>query len=356
MADSTPRRVGLLGAGTMGGVHAQGLFASDRAVLAAVAPPEVSGEVARLASAAGAATVSVDELLASDRLDAVVVATPTDTHAELACRAMEAGMDVFCEKPVSRTLAEAARMVETSERTGAKVAVGHVVRYFPAYQEARELIRAGTLGTVSTARLRRLNANPARVRAWYGEPRRSGGPVLDMAIHDIDWCLWALGPVERVFARGVDGPTGDVATVLLRHRGGALSTVETSWRDRTFTTSLEVCGTAGLYRAPEPGAVELVVELDEQAPAPARAEAAAASDDEDGASYLPGQEAEPAPEDPYRVELEAALAWFAGGPPPLATLGDGVAALQTAEAALLSMRQGRPVGLKDLPALEDLRP
>lgn len=340
MAPSTPTRVGLLGAGTMASVHARSIQASERAVLAAVAAPEVSSAVAGLAAAAGAPVVPVDELLAPGRLDAVVIATPTDTHAELACRAMETGIDVFCEKPVSRTLAGAAEMLESSERTGSKVAVGHVVRYFPAYQAARELVVSGTLGTVSTARLHRLNASPAKVRDWYGDPSRSGGAVLDMAIHDIDWCLWALGPVERVFARGVGMPFADVATVLLRHRGGALSTIETSWRDPRFSTSLEVCGTAGLYRAPEPGSRELAVELDEDAPA----------------SYLPsGQEAEPAPDDPYRLELEAALAWFDGGPPPLATLGDGVAALQAADAALRSLDAGAPIAL-DPPIGEDRRP
>lgn len=340
MAQSTRTRVGLLGAGTMGGVHASGIHASERAVLAAVAATEVSAEVAQLASAAGAPVLPVEEILAPGRLDAVVVATPTDTHAELACRAMEAGIDVFCEKPVSRTIAQAAEMVEVSKRTGSKVAVGHVVRYFPAYQTARDLIADGTLGTVSTARLHRLNASPAKVREWYGDPGRSGGAVLDMGIHDIDWCLWALGPVERVFARGVGSPIDEVATILMRHRSGAFSTIETSWRDRTFSTSLELCGTAGLYRVPEPGAAGLVVELDEDAPA----------------SYLPpGQQAEPAPDDPYRVELEAALAWFAGGPPPLATLGEGVAALQAAVAALASMQEGRPIALEDQFGLEDRR-
>lgn len=332
----------------MAGVHARTLLASDLAELRAVAAPEVSGEVARLAEAAGASLWSPDGLLGSGQLDAVVVATPTDTHAELTCRALEAGLHVFCEKPLSRNLDQAHQVRDVSERTGAKVAVGHVVRYFAPYRAARELIRTGQLGTVSTARLRRLNTSPARVRDWYGDPRRSGGAVLDMAIHDIDWCLWALGPVQRVFARGVGMPDGDVATVLLRHRNGALSSVETSWRDRSFTMSLEVCGTAGLYQAPEPGSAALVIELDEEAPA----------------SYLPpGQSApaqtgkrdqtdkrhqtEPDAADPYRVELEAALDWFAGGPPPLATLSDGLAALQATEAALISMSQGLPVEVKE---------
>lgn len=321
---SRPLRLGVLGGGTMAAVHLAGLTGSRRAKVALVASLETTPRVERLAQQLEADVVGVDELLADDTLDAVIVATPTDTHAELVCRALETGADVLCEKPLARTPAEGDRVAEAARRRDAKVAVGHVVRYFPEYEAARDEVVSGRLGTIATARLVRLNSSPAALRPWYGELARSGGCLLDMAIHDLDWCLWALGPVRRVYARR-SGATGrEVASIVCRHVAGTISTVEVSWHDDAFETAIEVCGTDGLYRAE--GSMDAGLSL---------------GGDPAELSYVP--EGGPTDDDPYVRELAAALDWFAGGPPPRAVLEDGLAALTLAAAAELSAATGEPV-------------
>lgn len=324
-------KVGLLGGGAMAQIHAASLCTSRLGQLVAVAADEVSEEVAALAKHAGATTMTVRALVEDSGIDALVIATPTDTHEELACYALKAGLDVFCEKPISRSVEEGVRIAEAAMANSGKVAVGHVVRYFPEYREAKEMIESGTLGRTAMVRLSRLNASPASVRPWYGEESRSGGALTDMGVHDIDWCLWALGPVERVFVRRAGEMGREVVSVMLRHREGTISYLDVSWRDRGFSTSLELCGTDAFYTVEGSSSAGLLVEHD----AVGRA------------SYLPKPALATLPfaDDPYRLELEASLEWFGGGKPPLAVLGDGLEALRVVEAAERSVEDGHPVEL-----------
>jgi predicted dehydrogenase len=259
-----------------------------------------------------------------------VIATPTDSHAAYACRAIEAGVSVFCEKPLARTLAEAERIRDLAERRGAKVAVGHVVRYFPEYAAARELVARGELGTPITARLARHNSSPASLSDWYAEPERSGGVLLDMAIHDVDWCLWAFGPAERVYAVRAGGMGREVASLTIRHRAGTISYIDASWRNPTFATSLEICGTRGFYRVEGSGSAGFALVEERH---------------DDAASYLPPATATPVQDDPYVLELQAAFEWFRGGEPLPATLADACEAIRVVEAAEESIGSGAPVTL-----------
>ncbi|MHB8244728.1 MAG: Gfo/Idh/MocA family protein [Acidimicrobiales bacterium] len=327
-------KVGILGGGTMAAVHAASLCTSEWGQLVGVAAKEVSPEVTALARRLDAPIMGVDELLASSRLDAVIVATPTDTHTDLACRALRTGLDVFCEKPIVRTPEEGRVIAEAAEAAGAKVAVGHVVRYFPEYSEARDLVQSGALGRPAMARLARVNGSPAALRPWYGLADRSGGVLVDMGVHDIDWCLWALGPVVRICAKRTGEAAREVASVTMRHRSGAISYIDLSWRAAGFSTSLEVAGTEALFQADGSSSAGVVVDLDDGG---AR---------ETDVSYLSSlTTGHPPLDDPYRLELEAALEWFGGGKPPLAVLEDGLAAARVVAAAEESARSGRPVTL-----------
>jgi UDP-N-acetylglucosamine 3-dehydrogenase len=318
-------RVGLVGTGALGTVHAANLSAIPFCRLALVATNPSSGPPSSFAGVGEATVVDADRVFDGDLVDAVVIATPTDTHAAYVCQAIEAGLPVFCEKPLARTLAEAERIRDLAERSGVKVAVGHVVRYFPEYAAARELVLSGQLGAPATARLARLNTGPAGLSGWYAEPERSGGVLLDMAIHDVDWCLWAFGRAQRVYAVRAGGVAREVASVTIRHQGGTISYIDASWRNATFATSLEISGTEGFYRVEGSGAAGY--ELVTNGPAVA--------------SYLPPA----APDDPYVLELRAALEWFRGGEPPLGTVADACEAVRVIDAAEESVRTGAPVTL-----------
>ena len=277
---------------------------------------------------------SMEWLVGACRPEAIVVATPTDTHAHLVAEAAQAGCHVFCEKPLGRTAAEAAACVLACQEAGVKLSVGQVVRYFPAYARIAEVVKSGQIGPPGLAKCQRLSGPPGAVREWYGDASRSGGLILDMGVHDFDWVRWCLGPVQRVSAVTSRSDLGEAAMVVLAHVSGAISVVELSWMDpEGFATSVEVSGPNGLVR----------------------------HDSRRSSTYLtaiwPGAEAaEPAvqvpvetsADDPYREEIADALSWFNGGPEPRSTGIDALAAVALAEAAQRSAERGQPVPAGEL--------
>ncbi|MDA8297289.1 MAG: Gfo/Idh/MocA family oxidoreductase [Actinomycetota bacterium] len=327
-----PLRVGVLGGGTMAALHLATLLEAPGVRVVGLAAPEIDRSLAKIMATREIEEMATEALLAPGALDAVVIATPTDRHSELASLAVLAGAAVFCEKPVTRTLAEAEHLAALAARFRAKVAVGHVLRYFPEYEAARRQVATGRIGTVGICRLLRANTSPVARRPWYGERARSGGVLLDLAIHDLDWCRWALGPIRRVFARASGPEEQRVVAVLARHTSGAISYLDASWRAGHFDSRLEVCGTEGIYCAEHSGDAGFCL-------VPVHAEAA---------SYLPSEaDGSAGVDDPYRRELTEALAWFAGGPAPRAVLEDGIEALRLALAAEESIAFGQPVELED---------
>ncbi len=322
-------RVGLVGVGALGRLHMRSLATIPGCRLTRVADHRVSTALAAEIADAGATVTDLDGVLDPTDVDAVVVATPTDGHAPIVRAAVERGLAVFCEKPLARTPAQALAIRDLAAERGVKVAVGHVVRYFPEYAAARELVRAGELGQPGCARLARLNASPGAVQKWYADSARSGGVLLDMAIHDIDWCLWTFGPVARVYAVCAGEPSAEVAAVTLRHANGAISYIDASWRNDFFGTRLELWGSAGYYLTTGSTDAGLTVGYSSS----------------QGTDYLPGTAAEPAAENPFRVELEAAIDWFRGGPAPLASAADAYEAIRVAAAAEQSARRRVPMTL-----------
>jgi len=323
-------RVGVVGGGAMGYRHVASLLTMPGAYLVGVAAPEVNPELVSVCARAGVKVGDdIDALLGSGDLDAVVVATPTDSHVGLVKDAAGVGLHVFCEKPLARTYNEALAAVGHCEAAGVRLAIGHVVRYFPAYARMRDLVRAGRVGPPGLVKCRRMSGPPGSVRDWYADGERSGGLLTDMGVHDFDWLLWCLGPVERVSALVADSGAGQVAMAILAHASGAISSVELSWMDPTgFWTSVEVSGPDGVLRHDSRSSADFWVDSF-SGPVPSRP-----------AVQVPVREAH---DDPYRDELDDALRWFAGGPPPRSVAADAVAAVALADAAHLSAKLREPV-------------
>jgi predicted dehydrogenase len=149
-------------------------------------------------------------LLDDAELDAVVIATPTESHAPMAVAALQAGLHVFCEKPIALTLDDADRMIEAAARTGRVLMIGHVVRFFPAYVRIRGRIRSGEHGRVLGAEFSRICGLPGwGGQSWFRDPARSGGMPIDLHIHDADFVLYALGAPRAVRSfRTHDSATG----------------------------------------------------------------------------------------------------------------------------------------------------
>jgi myo-inositol 2-dehydrogenase/D-chiro-inositol 1-dehydrogenase len=278
----------------------------------------------------------LDALVAA--VDVVDVCTPTDTHAPLGVAALQAGTPVICEKPLARTLSQADEMIAASRASGAALHVAQVVRFFEPYAAAQAQVASGRIGQPAVLRLTREGGMPAGDR-WYHDTARSGGIILDVMIHDIDYARWIAGEVVRVYARTLrpigprDTPTH--AYALLTHASGAISHLTASWArlDASFRTSFELAGSEGMLEY----ATDQRPALRTAPPALVRA----------AGSLLA--------EDPWTAELREFLAAIRGGPPPRVSAEDGRAALAIGLAALESAETGRAVEL-DAPAGTDHHP
>lgn len=204
----------------------------------------------------GARTTTRWEDVVSDKaIEAVFIATPTPTHLEIVLKALENGKHVFCEKPVALNLEDARVMQAAAEKYAPQLLmIGQVLRFWPDYVEAHNVVKHGKIGEVRIARTFRAVTMPS---GWYTDEALSGGVILDLALHDLDFLVWTLGEVESVFAQGENclgkggGDFVDYAQIHLNFRSGAIAHVEASWAVPTefpFTTSLELCGTDGMLQ------------------------------------------------------------------------------------------------------------
>jgi predicted dehydrogenase len=322
--------VGLIGAGGMAGVYADRLAAMDGARVAAVASPNTADEFATERGLDVPTFADAAALCEADDLDAVAVCSPTHRHREHVEAAAASGLEVICEKPLARTLAGAEAAVEACEDAGVTLFPAHAVRFFPAYATARNRVEAENLGDVGVARARRA-VGFAGDPGWFGDEEKSGGPLLDFAVHDFDYLRWVLGPVERVFARrSTWADASTAATTLLRFESGAVGHVETVWGhvdSQPFTTALELAGDRGC------------LEFDREEVRPV------AVFDADGRRVPrdPVTDEFPLERDGYRRQLEHFRDCVREGRAPDVTPADGVRAVRLSLAAIESAERGHPV-------------
>ncbi|MCY0898535.1 MAG: Gfo/Idh/MocA family oxidoreductase [Firmicutes bacterium] len=324
--------VALVGAGTMGRVHARAYNHIGDARLVAVVDTD-EGKGLDFAKEWGITWFpTLRQCLEASSVDVVDICVPTVFHPELVGQAANAGVHVICEKPLALTLAEGVRMIETCQRAGVHFFVAHVVRFFPEYQEAYRVIQSGRLGHIGTARLMRGGAAPHGWRDWYADPAQSGTLVLDLMIHDFDFLAWSLGPVERIYAKGVSRTANVLEHVLanVRFKSGAIALVEGSWAYPSgFRTAFEFAGTLGVLQHASDAHPPLMVMRRTSTAVPAVA--------------VPDS---PLMENPYQRELAHFLACIRGNAEPRVTAEDALYALRVSLAALDSIRSGQAIEVK----------
>lgn len=256
-------------------------------------------------------------------VDFVDICTPTDTHLDLVRTAADASFDIFLEKPIAGSLAEAREIADLVADADVTCMVGHVLRYFPQYQAAKRHVDDGKLGKPGVARARRLSPFPDwGSNNWYADQDRSGGVFLDLAIHDLDYLRWVWGPVARVFARRSRGTGYEHGFVTLRFENGAVGYVESSWAQpgsRDLTAELELAGDGGL----------LEFDTDDEPYREFRADDATVES--------------PVAKDGYRRQLEHFVDCIESGVTPDVTPADAIASLRLAVAAVESADRGEPV-------------
>lgn len=225
-------KIGLIGYGFMGKMHAECYAASGKGQVVALADVESERRDQAAEKWGCRAFESIEAMLDGAEVDAVDICTPTYLHEEHALAAISAGKDVFCEKPLALTNESCERIVSAAKEAGVKLQVGHVVRFWPDLQVVRSVLESCLLGRPVWASARRLSA-PA-MWAWQGwlqDPARSGGAILDLHIHDLDLLTWLLGRPTHVASSGVMTAAGAIdtaLTMLIGHSIGITSQAEGS--------------------------------------------------------------------------------------------------------------------------------
>jgi len=231
-------RVALVGCGNIAiKGHVPAYTDLPNASLTAVCDP-----VADLAEAAaamtGAAVYSdLDELLASEDIDAVDICTPPWTHAELAIKAAEAGKHILCEKPIAPSLEDADAMIAAAAANGVKLMIGQTRRFDARYRTVKEQIDAGPIGRPVYVRRSERQLLPFPADAWYWDTSVGGGVILDIGVHASDLLRWLFDdePVEvyavarAVGAAAAEAQSFDYAQITFKFSRGGIGFAETSW-------------------------------------------------------------------------------------------------------------------------------
>ena len=319
------------GAGRIGQIHAANIAAHPAAALRYVVDVNQAAAEA-LAARHGAKVTTADAALADPAINAVLIASSTDTHADLIERAARAGKAILCEKPVDLSLARVDACLKVAAQSGVPLLIGFNRRFDPSFATLRQELRAGAIGKLELLAITSRDPGPPPM-AYI---KVSGGLFRDMMIHDFDLARWLLGeePIE-VYATAsclVDpaiGQAGDIdtAAVVLRTASGAIAQISNSRRAvYGYDQRIEAFGAGGMLRAEN--RVPTTVE---------RATAAGVSRDKPLHFFLERYA------EAYRAELDHFVTAVAKGEKLSVGGADGRAALALAEAALESSKSGKPV-------------
>ncbi|WP_326569278.1 Gfo/Idh/MocA family oxidoreductase [Amycolatopsis rhabdoformis] len=330
-------RLGLAGTGRIGTAHAETLKGFDEVTSVVVADVDPARASAAASKLGVEAATDLDALFAAG-LDALVVTAATDAHPGLIMRAVDAGLPVFCEKPVAADITGTLAVIDHISSSSVPVQIGFQRRFDAGYQAARRAVADGSLGWLHTIRATTLDPEPPP--AAYVP--HSGGLFRDCGVHDFDIIRWVTGrEVLSAYAVGanrgasffVDADDVDTAAVLLTLDDGTLATVSlTRYNGSGYDVRLEALGSLS----------GLVVGLDDRSPLVSAEPTFAPLP---GPAY-PGfmERFRPA----YAAELAAFLDVAAGRCSSPAGVGDALEAFYIAEACELSRREGRPVEVAEV--------
>ena len=319
------------GAGRIGKIHAASVGFNPRAVLAHVV--DVDGAAAgELAAEHGARVSEPEAALADGSVDAVLIASSTDTHADLVEASARAGKAIFCEKPIDLDLHRVNAVLDVVANAGVPFLIGFNRRFDPSFRALHEAVAGGRIGKVELVAI--TSRDPGMPPLDY--IRVSGGLFRDMMIHDLDMARWLMGcePVQVYAAASIliddivaEADDVDSAVVTLKSESGVLCQINNSRRAvYGYDQRIEVFGSAGMARAENrtPTTLEVM--------------------DKDGAlSDKPLHFFLERYADAYRLEFDHFLDCVIDGAAPLTGGEEGRRALELADAALESVKTGKPV-------------
>lgn len=264
-------RFGLIGTGVIGTLRARALQQLPDTTVAAVFDVDADRAAALAAETGADAYTDLDALWRRDDLDAVVVASPPQFHEAQVLEALDAGLHVLCEKPLSNSVAACRRLVETARARGLTLTTGFNHRYFPAIQFVRETLDAGVIGRVDHVRAFAGHVGLSEFRAaWERDPDvLGGGALMDVGIHLIDLTHYLLGDVAEVYGVATSnvwdlGRAEDNGIAVLRSGAGVPAVLQATWSEwKGYRFHVDVYGTHGMVRAYYAPMFGMLVQMDE---------------------------------------------------------------------------------------------
>jgi myo-inositol 2-dehydrogenase/D-chiro-inositol 1-dehydrogenase len=328
-----PLRFAVLGVGRIGSIHARNIAAQPGARLALVSDPAEQA-ASSIAAELGAQAVALDEAIGAPDADAIVICTPTDTHAELIDRAAAAGKAVFCEKPIDLSSDRIRQSLAGVATRGVPLMIGFNRRFDPSFRVLQSRLAAGEIGAPELITI--LSRDPSPPPVDY--IKRSGGLFRDMMIHDLDMARFLLGeePVSVYAAASalVDpaiGAAGDVDTAVcvLTTASGRIAQISNSRRATYgYDQRIEVHGSGGMLAAGNRTATTVT------------AATASGYASDPALPFFLERYAEA-----YRAEMASFIEALQSGTAPSPTGEDGLKAQILADAATQSARTGQPVAI-----------
>ena len=329
-------KVGLLGAGRIAGVHATAITSNPGSTLVAVSD-YIPQNAEKLAAQYGCDARSTEDIIADPTIDAVLIATSTDTHSDLIEAATTAGKAVLCEKPVDLSLERARACQTIAAKNGKPVMIGFNRRFDPNFGALKTALDAGEIGKAELLSITSFDPAPPPV-AYI---KVSGGIFRDMMIHDFDMANFIMGAapvsVSAVGSSIVDPDIGaagdfDTAVVTLSYADGRIAVIKNSRRAvYGYDQRVELLGSEGLLQA-QNMLESTVVKSTTSGVISAKPTFFFLE------RYMPA----------YAAEWAAFVDAMTTGAEMPVTLQDGVAALAMAEAAALSAKSGAPVALSSV--------
>jgi len=329
-------RIGLAGLGSMGRNHLRNIANHPETILAAVADPEPSAREAAVAQTHAEGYADALEMIEKAQLDGIVVAAPTTYHRSLAMAAIERGIPVLIEKPISATVEDGLAIVAAAAKRHVPVQVGHVERYNPAVVELGRLLREGALPTIYTVQSRRAGPFPARIR--------DVGVTIDLGTHDVDMLSWIVGErpirVYAEMAQRIHTDREDLLFGLMSFPSGATGFLDVDWLTPAKRRNLVVVGDKGMFELDY-----LTQNLTFTSSNIERPELIGGY-----ATTFSGNVAKIEVEmvEPLRAQLDEFVRILRGGARPQVDAEDGLWAVRLANALLMAATEHRPI---DVPIL-----
>ena len=246
-------KIGICGFGGLGHAHAANLAKMEDIEVVAVCdkrPEQLAAkEVAVNVDTGGKAFdiracrtyTSFTRMLKREKLDVLVTALPTDLHARFAIMAMNKGIHVFSEKPMALNAKQCDAMIAARDKNKVHLLIGQCLRFWPEYRILKKAVDEQTYGKLVSLTMTRIGAlSNWSPDYWFGDHKRSGGAILDLHLHDVDWAIHALGKPRAIAAGGTVGRTGGIDDVTaLWEYDDCLVTLRGSWKYQGFAMTFQ---------------------------------------------------------------------------------------------------------------------